>query len=94
MTFNFTSFGDDVVWVFAIQFFILAAALLIGNILRRKVPFFRKSLMPSALIGGTLILLLKLIPGFKDLINQSGMEIVTYHCLAIGFIALALKRGK
>ena len=94
MNFNFTSFGDDVVWVFAIQFFILAAALLIGNILRRKVPFFRKSLMPSALIGGTLILLLKLIPGFKDLINQSGMEIVTYHCLAIGFIALALKRGK
>lgn len=94
MVFEFNSFGDNVVWAFAIQFFILAAALLLGNVLRRKVPFFRKSLMPSALIGGTLILLLKLVPGFKGLIDQSGMEIVTYHCLAIGFIALALKRSK
>ena len=94
MVFDFNSFGDEIVWVFAIQFFILAAALLLGNVLRRKVPFFRKSLMPSALIGGTLILLLKLVPGFKGLVDQSGMEIVTYHCLAIGFIALALKRSK
>ena len=73
MVFDFNSFGDEIVWVFALQFFILAAALLLGNVLRRKVPFFRKSLMPSALIGGTLILLLKLIPGFKGLIDQSGM---------------------
>ncbi len=88
------SFGADEVWSSLIQVFILAAAVLVGNIIRRKVPFMRKSLIPSALIGGTIVLLLKLIPAVNDFINAELMETLTYHCLAIGFIAMALRKRK
>ena len=87
------SFSDAHVWKVLIQVFILIAALLIGNVLRRVIPFMRKSLIPSALLGGTLVLLLKLIPAVNDFIDNDVMEIITYHCLAIGFISMALKKG-
>lgn len=90
---NYESFGDLVVWSFLFQLFLLVAALLLGNILRRKIPFLRKSLMPTALIGGFLLLICKCIPGFNNYVNYGAMEIITYHCLALGFIALALKHG-
>lgn len=88
------SFGDTAVWSFLSQFFFLTAALLLGNTIRRKVPIIRKSLMPTALIGGSVILLLKLIPQVDSFINYAAMETVTYHCLAIGFIAVSLKKRK
>lgn len=50
------SFADSAVWVGLIQIFILVAALLLGNLLRRAIPFLRKSLIPSALLGGTIVL--------------------------------------
>lgn len=89
-----TGFGREAVWTAIVQIFILAAALLVGNLLRRKIPFMRKSLIPSALLGGTIILLLKLIPAVNDFISVEFMETLTYHCLAIGFIAMALRKRK
>ena len=88
------SFGDESVWSFLIQIFILILALLVGNILRRKIPFIRKSLIPTSLLGGLLILLLKLLPFYDNIVNQATMEIITYHALGIGFIALGLKQAK
>ena len=88
------SFGDEGVWSFLIQIFILILALLVGNILRRKIPFIRKSLIPTSLLGGLLILLLKLLPFYDNIVNQATMEIITYHALGIGFIALGLKQAK
>ena len=86
------SFGADVVWTGLVQVFVLVTALLLGNVIRRKVPFMRKSLIPSALIGGTIVLLLKLIPAVNNFINAEIMETLTYHCLALGFIAMALRK--
>ena len=88
------SFGDEGVWSFLIQIFILILALLVGNILRRKIPFIRRSLIPTSLLGGPLILLLKLLPFYDNMVNQATMEIITYHALGIGFIALGLKQAK
>ena len=88
------SFGDESVWSFLIQIFILILALLVGNILRRKIPFIRRSLIPTSLLGGLLILLLKLLPFYDNIVNQATMEIITYHALGIGFIALGLKQAK
>lgn len=88
------SFGDESVWAFGVQMFILIAAMLVGNILRRKIPFIRKSLIPTSLLGGLLILVLKFIPFFNDIVNPATMEIITYHALGLGFIALALKQAK
>ena len=88
------TFNQPMAWNWLVQFCILATALLIGNILRTKIPFLRKSLIPSALIGGLLLLVFKAIPGCEGLINKPVMEIVTYHALGLGFVALALKNNK
>ena len=94
MTLAFNSFGDEAVWGFLVQIFILSAALIAGNVIRRKVSFVRKGLMPSALLGGVVILILRIFKPINMLINHNAMESITYHSLALGFIALALKRGK
>ena len=77
-----------------IQFCILAVALLLGNVLRTKIPVLKKSLLPSALLGGLLLLIYKAIPGCSEVINKPMMEVVTYHALGLGFVALALKNNK
>ncbi|MBQ3493221.1 MAG: hypothetical protein IJA88_03860 [Clostridia bacterium] len=81
-------------WELIVQWGILFTALLVGNTLRRKVPIINKSLLPSAVLGGIIILLLKLIPQVNSFINSPLMESMTYHCLALGFVALTLKEGK
>ena len=90
----YNSFADNVVWSYMIQIFILIGALLIGNIIRRKVKFIKRSLMPTALLGGLLILIVKFIPAVNDFIDEGFMEIITYHTLGIGFIALSFKTAK
>lgn len=91
-------FGTDAVWNVMIQLGIIAVGLLAGNIVRTKIPFMQKSLIPSALIGGALILIFKAIYadlfGWVDLIDKSTMEVITYHALGLGFVALALKNNK
>ena len=87
------NFGDQGVWSMMIQFGIISIGLLVGNALRLNVPFLQKSLIPSALIGGALLLIVKLIPGMDTVINKEAMEMITYHALGIGFVALALKNN-
>lgn len=90
-----TSFAGEETWKWLLQFCIIAIGLLAGNILRRKVPVLRKSLIPSALLGGALLLCLKAIPGMNEnIVNKQAMEIITYHALGLGFVALALKNNK
>lgn len=91
MTSLFENIGS---WSLLIQLFIISAALLIGNVIRRKVGFMNRSLIPTALIGGLLIFILKLIPSFNALIDKNTMEIITYHTLALGFIAMSLRVKK
>lgn len=82
---------DYSTWFFIIQIGIVAIAIGIGNILRRKVGFIRKSLLPTAVIAGFLMLAFKNIPFFEDAIDTAFMETLTYHALALGFISVALK---
>ncbi len=88
------TFDQPQAWKWLIQFCILATALLLGNVLRTKVPFLKKSLLPSALLGGLLLLIFKAFPSCCTLINKPMMEVVTYHALGLGFVALALKNNK
>ena len=94
MDYTFETFADKAVWDFLLQFFILMGVILLANTIRRKISFIRKSLVPTALIGGVILLLVRLIPGVNIAINRELMEVFTYHCLPMGFIALALKRVK
>ena len=95
-TWDFTLANYDAVWGFMVQFGSLLLFLLLGNTLRRKISFFRKCLVPSALLGGVLLLLVN-ITGKQfgiELFNNQLMQVVTYHCLAIGFAAMSLKTEK
>ncbi len=86
----------DAVWAFMVQLGLLLLFLVLGNILRRTIPLFRKCLIPSALLGGTLLLVVNIITkqfGFVMVDNRL-MQVITYHCLAIGFAAMSLKTEK
>ena len=95
-TWDFTLNNYDIVWAFLVQFGSLLLFLLLGNILRRKTPLFRKCLVPSALLGGILLLLVNMAGeqfGVMLFDNQL-MQVITYHCLALGFAAMSLKTEK
>ena len=93
---DFTLANYDAVWAFLVQLGLLLLFLMLGNILRRTVPLFRKCLIPSALLGGTMLLLVNIVTkrlGFL-LVDNRLMQVITYHCLAIGFAAMTLKTEK
>ena len=86
------SAANSALWNILIQFGILAAAIIVANILRRKIPFFRKSLMPTAVLAGFLLLILRSVGVLK--LDGDMLEMITYHGIAIGFIAMSLRVQK
>lgn len=85
---------DFEIWNFLVQMGILMTILLLSNTLRRKVPFIRKSLLPTSVIAGILILVLKECGAFFGFLDEGTMEAVTYHALGLGFICIAMKTNK
>ena len=97
-----SNFWDFSVWAWISLMAVVFGGLLLGNVLRKTIPFFRYSLIPTSVLGGIILLvfagLYRLITGdffFETAIfNYSGsekLEIITYHALALGFIASAFK---
>lgn len=96
---NFWDFG---VWGFLSVVGILLCSLLVGNILRRKIPFLKYSLIPTSVLGGLVLVVVatvyKWITGdvmfdtpFFGGNGTATLELITYHCLALGFIASTFK---
>ena len=93
---DFTLANYDAVWAFMVQLGLLLLFLMLGNLLRRSIPLFRKCLIPSALLGGALLLVVNIFLKQFDffLVDNRLMQVITYHCLAIGFAAMTLKTEK
>ena len=93
---DFTLANYGAVWSFMVQLGLLLLFLVLGNILRRKIPLFRKCLIPSALLGGALLLIANIIAKRFDftIVDTRLMQVITYHGLAIGFAAMSLKTEK
>ena len=96
------NFWDSNVWGFFCLIAVLMTSLLVANMLKRSFPILEASLIPTSVLGGGILLVFasiyKIITdvNFFDTAlfdgNGSGMlEMITYHCLALGFIASALK---
>ncbi|NLB41292.1 MAG: sodium:glutamate symporter, partial [Clostridiales bacterium] len=83
------SANNTALWNFMIQMGILSIILLVSNVLRRKVAIVRKSLAPTAVLAGFLALALRV----SGILYLEGifLETITYHTIAIGFIALSLR---
>ena len=93
---DFTLANYDSVWGFMVQLGLLLLFLMLGNVLRRVIPLFRKCLIPSALLGGALLLVTDIICKQFGvvLVDNRLMQVITYHCLAIGFASMSLKTEK
>ena len=68
--------------------------MLIANVLRRKIPLFRRSLMPTAVIAGLLGLVVKeiiLAATGINIFSTAALNGLVYHLLPVGFIALCLR---
>lgn len=90
-------------WSTIIQFALIMAILLLANVLRRKIKWLKASLLPVAVIGGFLGLIIKyLFNGSPiaianleidstSLFDANTLSAFTYHAIAIGFGALTLK---
>lgn len=83
------SAANSGLWAGVSQFGLLAALLLLANVLRRKIALFRKSLMPTAVLAGFLALVFR-VTGLLNL-ELRLLEMITYHAIAIGFIAMSLQ---
>ena len=97
------NFWDSDVWGFVILLAVLLISLLVGNMVKRTIPFLKKSLIPTSVLAGLILLIISMVysgaSGGKNLFNTelfggygaSALEIITYHCLALGFIATTFK---
>lgn len=99
------NFWDSNVWGTYMIIGVLLLSLLAGNILKRKIPFLRFSLIPTSVLGGVLLLIVswayRSVTGGRmfdaEIFGGNGgntLEILTYHCLALGFIASGLKTSQ
>ena len=84
---------------------ILLLSLLIANMLRKNIKMLNESLIPTSVLGGGILIALagfyKLVTGdtmfdtaFFGGNGTATLELITYHTLALGFIASAFKTSE
>ncbi len=99
------NFWDYNVWSIILLFGVLLGSLLAGNVLKRLIPLLRNSLIPTSVLGGSILIIIAAI--YKGITGEvmfdsalfggkgtAYLEIVTYHTLALGFIASTFKSTK
>ena len=97
-----TNFWDLSVWGWILLFGVLLGSLLMGNILKRGFPILKTLLIPTSVLGGAILLIVAAV--YKAFTGEvmfdtaafnfrgtENLEIITYHSLALGFIASAFK---
>ena len=84
---------------------VLLISLLGAAMIRKGIPFLKESLIPTSVLGGGILVIIagvyKIVTGniMFDTIFFGGngtatLELLTYHCLALGFIASTFKPAK
>ncbi len=96
------NFWDYSVWSWILLFGVLLGSLLVGNMLKKGIPLLRGSLIPTSVLGGGVLLIVAAIfkavsghvmfdTGIFSNKGTENLEIITYHTLALGFIASSFK---
>lgn len=88
------NFWDVPVWSFVLTMFFLFCSMMVANTLRNIIRPLRKLMIPSSVLGGLLLLLADFICrqiSGKTLVSASTLEMLTYHGLGLGFVAMALR---
>ena len=96
------NFWDSSVWGSFMLFAVLLSSLLVANMIKKSIPYLQESLIPTSVLGGGLLLAIAGIyrvftgdalfdSSFFGGNGSANLEILTYHTLALGFIASAFK---
>ena len=96
------NFWDFSVWGGFCLLGVLLLSLLVANALKKSIKFLEDSLIPTSVLGGGILLVIagvyKLITGdvmFDTAVfggnGTANLEVITYHALALGFIASTFK---
>ena len=88
------NFWDGEVWAFIVTMFYLFAAMILANTLRNTIRPLRKLMIPSSVLGGLILLLVSVLYeefSGKAMIPTVTLEMLTYHGLGLGFVAMALR---
>ncbi len=99
------NFWDFSVWSGFNLISVLLISLLAANMLKKAIPMLQKSLIPTSVLGGGILIAVayvyKLITGnimfdteFFGGNGTATLEIITYHALALGMIASTFKPAK
>ena len=104
------SFAELGVWTFIMVFAALLASMLVAAALKHFIPFLRKTLIPVSVLGGILLLIISTtvyftagnylfeLPVFGDgsegVSGMDMLEMITYHCLGLGFVASGMRNSK
>lgn len=84
------SAANTTLWSPIIQVGIIAGLILFANILRRKVVFIQNAMIPTAVLAGFILLLMRYL-NLVPVITTEFLETLTYHTIALGFIAMSLR---
>ena len=52
-----SNFWDFEVWGWMILMAVLLGSLLVGNIIKKSIPFLQQSLIPTSVLGGAILLI-------------------------------------
>ena len=99
------NFWDFSAWGAFNLFAVLLTSLLVANMLKRSIPWLDASLIPTSVLGGGILLLASVVyksatgnelfdTAFFGGSGSSWLELITYHTLALGFTASALKSSE
>lgn len=96
------NFWDFNTWGFFNLVAVLLVSLLAANMLKRSIPALEASLIPTSVLGGGILLIVSVI--YNSITGQelfdcaffggkgsAWLELLTYHMLALGFTASALR---
>ncbi len=94
-------FWESNTWGFINLLAVVFASLIVASLLKKLLPFLRKSLMPTSVLGGLILLIIATIYFYAtgdvmfdtEFFGGNGaqtLEIITFHMLALGFIASTL----
>ncbi len=98
------NFWDFSAWGIMNIVAVLLLSLLVANALKRTVGFLKRSLIPTSVLGGIILLIVATVyqavsgevmfntPFFGGN-GMNLLEMLTYHCLALGFIASTMKEA-
>ena len=78
-------------WSLILTLGILAVSLGIALALREKLAFIRRAMMPTAVLAGFILLFLKELHILT--LDTDILEMLVYHTIAMGFIAMSLRKA-